>query len=145
MQLRQKNPKKQGDVGMGVAIGYFASRGITVCIPLTDSQDYDIVVDMDGSLKKIQIKTTTSKSRTKKGYSVQLKTCGGNRSGSGKIKLFDPTRVDYVFVLIENGDQYLIPSCKVAGRTMITIGNQMYKEFLVESRYIIEKPGDLFE
>ena len=30
-----KNSKKQGDVGMGVAIGWFAADGYTVCVPLT--------------------------------------------------------------------------------------------------------------
>jgi hypothetical protein len=73
VQLKQKNSKKQGDVGMGVAIGYFAARGITVCIPLTDSQDYDLVIDLDDVLKKVQVKTTTSKAGTRRGYDVHLR------------------------------------------------------------------------
>ena len=43
MSLRgQKNSKKQGDIGLGIAIGWFATQGYTVCVPLTDSQDYDL-------------------------------------------------------------------------------------------------------
>jgi hypothetical protein len=33
------NPRKQVDVGLGRAIGWFASNGYTVALPLTDSQD----------------------------------------------------------------------------------------------------------
>jgi PD-(D/E)XK endonuclease len=145
MQLKQKNTKKQGDVGMGVAIGYFASRGITVCLPLTDSQDYDLVVDMDGVLKRIQVKTTAAKSRGKTGFDVHLKVSGGNRSGTGKTKPFDPSKVDFVFVLTERWDQYLIPSHAIKGLKMIIVGNQAYREFLVDSRVPFEVPGELFK
>ena len=131
MNLRQKNTKKQGDVGLGVAIGCFASQGHTVCLPLTDSQDYDLVVDMEENLHKIQVKTTTAKSRGKRGYDVHLSTQGGNQSWSGVIKKFDSEKVDFVFVVTESGDQYLIPSDKINGTQIITVGNQAYNEFRV--------------
>lgn len=54
------NSKQQGDVGLGAAIGWFTSKGYTVCIPLTDSQDYDLVVETKGKLEKVQVKTTSS-------------------------------------------------------------------------------------
>lgn len=37
MLLEQKNSKKQGDVGLDLAIVYFTSKGYCVSIPLTDS------------------------------------------------------------------------------------------------------------
>ncbi len=144
MQLKQKNSKKQGDVGLGIAIGYFSSHGITVCIPLTDSQDYDLVIDKDDALKKVQVKTTTMKSRNGAGYYAELRTCGGNKSWSGIVKKFDPNKVDYLFVLTESGDQYLIPSYLVKGQSGITVGGQLYKEFLVGTWARIGKPGELF-
>lgn len=53
-----KNTKKQGDYGLGSAISYFTSQGYNISIPLTDSQDYDLVVeDTAGFLKKVQVKT----------------------------------------------------------------------------------------
>jgi hypothetical protein len=45
MLTGHKNTKKQGDVGL--AIGWFTSQGHTVCVHLTDSQDYDLVVEID--------------------------------------------------------------------------------------------------
>lgn len=39
------NSKKQGDVGMCYAIAYYSKLGWTVSIPITDSQDYDLLVE----------------------------------------------------------------------------------------------------
>lgn len=39
------NSKKQGDIGMYYAMAYYAKLGWTVSVPVTDSQDYDLVVD----------------------------------------------------------------------------------------------------
>jgi hypothetical protein len=46
------NSKKQGYLGLGVAIGWFCQNGYVVNIPLTDSQEYDLVVDNGQGLKK---------------------------------------------------------------------------------------------
>lgn len=93
--LNYNHPKKQGDVGMGIAIGWFASKGCTVCIPLTDSQDYDLIVEIKNKLKKIQIRTTRFIAPSKS-YSLNLRVCGGNRSGKGKVKKFDPKKVEFL-------------------------------------------------
>lgn len=89
--LEQHNNRKQGDVGLGMAISWFTSHGYTVCIPLTDSQRYDLVVEMDSELKKIQVETPNHRPGDKKSgqYGVCIKTSGGNKSGTGKIKLYD--------------------------------------------------------
>jgi len=122
--FRQKNTKKQGDVGLGAAIGYFVSQGYSVSIPLTDSQDYDLVVDIDG-LKRIQVKTTSFKSKYGR-FFVSLTIKGGNRSSSGKIKNFNKDAVDFVFVLTSDGNKYLIPS-SVCGNS-ITLGTE-YEQY----------------
>lgn len=48
----KKNSRKQGDAGLGIAIGWFAKQEWTICFPLTDNQDYDLVVEKDFGLKK---------------------------------------------------------------------------------------------
>jgi hypothetical protein len=103
-----KNTKKQGDIGMGMAIGYFTAQGYTVLIPLTDSQDYDLVIEKNGLLKKVQVKTTSYK--TPNGiFNINLSVKGGNRSYN-TIKKFNPDLVDYLFIFTSNGDMYFIPS-----------------------------------
>ena len=55
------NSKKQGDIGMCYAIAYFSKLGYTISIPITDSQDYDLIIDNGIELLKVQVKTTKFK------------------------------------------------------------------------------------
>jgi hypothetical protein len=105
------NTKKQGDVGLGVAIGWFVSVGYTVSVPLTDSQPYDLVVDREGRLSRVQVKTTTYKPKST--YKVSLTVKGGNRSATGKIKRFSSSEVELLFIVTPES-MYLIPSGRVA-------------------------------
>ena len=43
-------------MGLGKAIDFFTSHNITVAIPLNDTQGYDLVVDIKGELKRVQVK-----------------------------------------------------------------------------------------
>jgi hypothetical protein len=117
------NSKKKGDIGLGAAIAYFTENGYTVCIPLTDSQDYDLVVDIDG-LKKIQIKTTYYKRKDR--YEVSLSVKGGNKS-SNTIKKFDWTLVDFIFILTSDGTKYLIPSDNTIPKHSFSLGKDKEK------------------
>ncbi len=99
----------QGSAGLGAALGYFCSKGIIVSLPLIDNQDYDLVIDEGGILKKVQVKTTGTRNKSRN-YEVQLKAVRSNRT-ENKIKRFDSKAVDYLFILCDNADIYLIP-CK---------------------------------
>lgn len=126
---KQPNPKKQGDIGMGLAISHFCGEGHTVSIPLTDSQPYDLIVDDGDSLKRIFIRTTTIKKYS--GFEVGLRTQGGNHSQRSKQKLFDPTCCDLLFIACADGNTYLIPSDKIKNTSSITVGNKKYGEFKI--------------
>lgn len=118
-----KNTKKQGDWGLGAAIALFTRKEITVSIPLTDSQDYDLIIDYDG-LKTVQVKTTTYKRNNN--YSVSLTVKGGNRSSKNQsIKKLDKKIVDYLFVITGDGEQYLIPTKDLKGSS----GLSLYREY----------------
>lgn len=121
------NSKKQGDAGLGMAIAWFTINGYTVSLPLTDSQDYDLVVDIDDVLGRVQVKTTTFK--TGEYYRVNLRVFGGNRSGQ-TVKHFDNTKVEYLFVYTEAGEQYFIPSSAITTTNQLTL-NQSYDQYKV--------------
>ena len=53
------NSKKQGDIGMCYAMAYYSKLGWTISVPITDSQDYDLIVDTGTNLLKVQVKTTS--------------------------------------------------------------------------------------
>jgi hypothetical protein len=103
-----KNTKKQGDWGLGVAIAYFVTEGYHVLIPLTDSQDYDLVIDRDGVLQKVQVKTTTFKAPSGN-YSVSLTIKGGNSKRNFIHKVNKDLDYDVLFVVTGEGKRYFMP------------------------------------
>jgi hypothetical protein len=124
----QKNSKHQGNVGLGAAIAWFEENDFRISIPLTDSQDYDLIVDDGNRLYKVQVRTTYHLAYEKI-YQVHLKVNGGNRSGVGKVKRLVETDVDLLFVLTETGEQFLIPCSEITARNHINLGDgyQKYK------------------
>lgn len=46
---------------------------------MTDSQDYDLLVDNGENILKIQVKPTTQVDKRTGNFQVGLRTCGGNR------------------------------------------------------------------
>jgi len=120
-------PTSQGTLGVGVAIGYYSSIGYIVSIPLSDNQKYDLLVDenTDDTIKKTQVKTTRYK---KKGlYQVQLKTVCPKKTSKNRITPFDNTKVDYVFVVCEDGTLYNIPSKKIKAKTTLSLNSEWDK------------------
>ena len=118
------NSKNQGDTGLGSAIAYFTSIGICVSIPLTDSQDYDLVVDIDGELKKVQVKTTSYKNPAGN-YVAGLKICGGNSKANFISKTADTLVYDFLYVLTEDLTRYFIPREVTSHlRSNITLGGK---------------------
>ena len=124
-----KNTKAQGNIGMAEAIAYFVRLGHTVSIPLNDSQEYDLVVDIDNLLSKIQVKTTRAK--TPYGiYTVQLRNTGGT-SGTVNSRVCDSSNIDYLFVLTEENTKYLIPFVDVEHLTNSLNLGEKYTKFIV--------------
>ncbi len=123
------NTKKQGDLGVGRAISYFTGLGLTVSIPISDSQDYDLVVDFGNcELKSVQVKT--SRCLTDRGlYKVEVRTLGGNQSWSRVVKTVSQTKVDYLWVSTPESD-YLMPKSKVPEVSLLL--GKKYNEFKVK-------------
>jgi len=123
-----KTSKDQGNIGVSNAITYFTSMCYTVSIPLNDSQDYDLVVDIENILHKVQVKTSNYRGSSGN-YEASLKSSGGSsrsiygRVGEGNCSL--------LFILCGNGDKYLLPREIFKDiRSNITLGDK-YFEYLV--------------
>jgi ectoine hydroxylase-related dioxygenase (phytanoyl-CoA dioxygenase family) len=121
--------RQQGDAGLGRAIAYFTEHGYTVALPLTDSQDYDLVVEIDGELKRVQVKTGTCYDRSSP--VIYLAVTGGNKSGNGKSKNVADQKWDYLFGwhLKENAC-YFVPKNAIKAKGQLNLGSK-YDEFRV--------------
>lgn len=126
-----KNSKKQGDAGLGQAIAYFTMKGYDVALPLTDSADWDLIVEIDGILKRVQVKTSSQISPK----DVMVFNCdvkGGNRSGIEKSKTIQEQNWDLLFLHhLTTGKQALIPKEVITSKGQINLGGQKYNEYII--------------
>lgn len=119
--------KEKENTALGMAIAYFASHGYTVCLPLNDTQDYDLVVQLENSFKSIQVKSSGCK--TKYGvYQVALKSCGGTAGKTYKTVV--NTDIDYLFVFLANKEMYLLPKDAFSNESTLNLGNK-YRNYQV--------------
>jgi len=98
--------KEKGNSGLGMAIAYFTTNGYTVSIPLNDTQDYDLIVEKDNKLQRVQVKSTGCIGKGGN-YQVALKSCGGTKGKTYKTII--DTNVELIFILTEEREMYLIP------------------------------------
>lgn len=116
----------QGNLGLGRAIAYYTSICVPLMIPLNDTQKYDLVVDIDNILKRVSVKTTQGLNKTDKYYIVQLKNSGGS-SGVSKIRSFDNTTCDLLFIVTKEGTMYEIPSLEINVTNALTLTEEWDK------------------
>ena len=120
--------KEKGNSGLGMAIAYFSTNGYVVSIPLNDTQDYDLIIEKNNVIKTVQVKSTGCK--TKYGtYQVALKSCGGTKGKTYKTLI--NTKVDFLFILNENLEMYLIPKEIIKNATTLNLCDK-YKQYLVK-------------
>jgi hypothetical protein len=123
-----KNTRQQGEIGIGYAISYFLEQGWGVSIPLTDSQDYDLIIEIENNLYKVQVKTTYCVGKSGR-YQASLKSTHSNTKRAKIIRLSERI-IDYIFVLTESGDRYFIPRIAITSETCIVLGDK-WKEYKV--------------
>ncbi|HEX3831347.1 MAG TPA: group I intron-associated PD-(D/E)XK endonuclease [Solirubrobacteraceae bacterium] len=131
MEDSKRDPRGQGERGEQLAALWFESHGVTVFVPLLHNpRDFDFIVEWGDGVHRIQVKTST---QFRKGrWDVSVCTRGGNRSWSGLVKHLDPTRYEYLFVVVADGRQWLMPSAEVESATRICLGGPKYGEYELE-------------
>jgi hypothetical protein len=124
-------PREQGDIGEKAALCWLAGQGAHVLIPFGHNRHYDLAADFDGRLVRVQVKTSVCRQNDR--WAITLCTRGGNQSWSGLVKRLDPTRFDYLFVLVGDGRQWFIPAGRLGGGRGMLLGGPKYAEFEVSS------------
>lgn len=124
-----KTNKEKGNTGLGIAIAYYSMNVYTVSIPLNDTQDYDLIVDKNNILKKVQVKATSCKTRYNK-YQVALKSCGGTKGETYKTII--DTNIDEVFIVTGNMDIFILPIEEIKNRSTINLCRK-HEKFRIDS------------
>ena len=121
--------KEKGNTGLGIAIAYYTSNGYTVSIHLNDTHDYDLLVDKDNKIEKIQVKATSCKTKYNV-YQVALKSTGGTKGITYKTII--DTKIDKLFIVTDNIDIYIIPIENIENRTTLNLCDK-YKEYKIRN------------
>lgn len=130
--MRLDTRKNIGNAGLAMAIAYFGSNGYTVSIPLNDTQDYDLVVDMDGVLKKVQVKSTNSLTRDG-AYALPLKSTSGTTRK--QYKTVKDTDVDLLFCLCGGRLMFLIPVSEIRNTSVLSLREEASKYSCAKTDY----------
>ena len=120
--------KEKGRADLSAAIAYFGMNGYTVSIPVNDTQDYDLVVDLNNELQKVQCKSTGAKTKTGQ-YKVKLETWGGQYGGT-RYSQVKSSSAHLLFILTENKKMYLIPVKDITQNTQLIL-NDTYNKYEV--------------
>ena len=122
--------KQKGDIALGFAIQHFISNGYEVCLPVGDKRDYDLIVEKDGHLQRVQVKYAGFYPSRYNQCRVALRITGGNQSYNYSKKYSD-NAFEILFIYTARGQMYIIPWSDVTARNEITIEHPKYSRYLI--------------
>lgn len=98
-----RTTQRKGDIAVAQAIATFTKLGYDVAVPLTESAAYDIVVDADEYLFRVQVRFSSTDE-------IELRRIHSNSKGY-VIKKTKKNAYDWLYVLKKDGREYLIKEC----------------------------------
>ncbi len=114
-----------GRLGLSTAISWFLTRGYNPAIPVEPCL-YDLVVESDQGLQRVQVKTTDS--RTSVGYyrakiarAAYDSEAAANANGRFRTQPYVDGAIDFFFIACGDGTNYLIPQDVVSGLKEVTL------------------------
>jgi PD-(D/E)XK endonuclease len=111
-----------------LAAAWFVLCGRNVAFPV-EPDTYDLLVDMPDGMKRVQVKTTTFKSRD--GWLAQIGRRPYSTGNNAPLVPYDPEIIDLFFIIDGDLVMYLIPSRVVGGRVQILL--RTYTQFIIAS------------
>lgn len=109
-----------GRLGELKVAAYFTSLGYPVFTQVSGGSPYDLVVEINGELKRVEVKTTRTKSNSGK-YVVQIKSVRINK-GRNKINGFNNSKCDILAIYIIPKDKViLIDSKEIKSNSSLTV------------------------
>ena len=106
---------RKGDIGLAQAIAAFTRVGFNVSIPISESLGYDLIVEQNLNLYKVQVKFSTIKCVDLRGTYTNTKET---------IMTYPNGSFDWLYVFYDDND-YLIKDSLI-GRSTVSV-NEFYK------------------
>ncbi len=98
-----KSTQRKGDIAVSQAVARFTKMGYDVALPLTESAPYDLIVDIGRSLKRVQVRYSSTRN-------VELRRIHSNSKGY-VVKKTKTNAYDWLYILKNTNEEYLIKKC----------------------------------
>ncbi|MDP3875331.1 MAG: group I intron-associated PD-(D/E)XK endonuclease [bacterium] len=102
--------QRKGDVAVAQAIARFTKLGYDVSLPITESAAYDLIIDDDGKLRKVQVRYCGA-------GDVDLRRIHSNSKGY-VVKKTKNGAYDWLYIFYPDKGEYLIRECLVGRRSI---------------------------
>ena len=102
--------------------------GYEILLPLGDRKPYDLAVDIDGKIYKVQVKYAGISTDGK--CKASLRMVGGNKTRLSWMA-YQEGDFDFLFVYSERGMKYLIPWGELKVVSNLTIESKRYQKFVL--------------
>ena len=110
-----RTTQRKGDLAVSQAIATFTRMGYDVALPITESAAYDIIIDVDNELNRVQVRYSST-------FNVELRRIHSNSKGY-VIKKTKKDAYDWLYILFPDGREYLIKEC-LDGRRSVNPGEK---------------------
>jgi len=139
--VKVMNTKNMGDVAEQVVALDLLKRGYVISKPIGDNAPYDLIVDRNGKLERIQIKGRTPKSGKLhiELYSMLYNTTSGSNNRTKQV-LYNTNDVDW-YAIVDNSTLrcYYLKIDDVEGLTFITLRTEPTRNGQVKGIRLAEK------
>lgn len=103
--------KKKGDTAEMMVAADLVKRGYRIAFPYGEDSDYDLIVERDGVLERVQVKYTESRDN------VVLVRCASHSLTNGKVrrtKRYTAETIDWLAVYDRTTDRcYYVPAAEL--------------------------------
>ena len=113
----QPDPSTLRRAAISMATAWFTRRGYGVSLPI-EPQPYDLIVDADSILYRVQVKTATRRDAKSGQYCCAI----GRRPARDGVNVpYNPAEVDYFFIIDGDENFYIVPLADIGGRISVTV------------------------
>jgi hypothetical protein len=112
--------KQKGDLAELMVACDLRRRGYKIAIPFGEESDYDLVIDLEGVLERVQVKYTESDGRT---ISVWCKSNSLTNGKVRRVKRYTRATIDWLAVYDRTTDDcFYVPASELGeGRDVVTL------------------------
>lgn len=134
------NSKSIGNIGEAKALCKFVELGIPVYIPFGDNEKSDLIVEFNGKLNRIQVKTSVKAEDGKMIFDLTSSTA---HRKNGAKHIYTKEEIDYFVCYNVARDKLFLVPVDEANNTAITIRyekpkNNQIKGIRFENDYLLE-------